>query len=420
MTEAKKAAIFILSLYFIFALTPFAFANVIINEIAWMGTTKSPNDEWIELFNNAPTPINLNGWKIESVGKKIAIDLNGQIPGWGFFLLERGDNDTLPNIRANLIYHGALGNDGMVLKLFNDQGQVVEEIDCADHWFAGDNKTKQTMARKNPEETASNPLNWGSSQDAEGTPVLKNNFASAPSSSQILIDRKESIEEKQEDPKQPSIPMVISKTQDIYPIGIIFNEILPAPKGSDAESEWLELYNTNKFTVDLSGWQIRDKVGAVKKHIFPQGGEVLGYSYLIVTRPQTNITLQNTGDGLELLNPRGIIVDQIDYQKPPTGQSWNKTVDGSWKWSAALTPGKPNIITNQIAAAQSDKTNQITTSPAALTIKPNNEELLASLNTSAKKPSRPMLNFLIGLGVAAISAIAVLVIKKNNIARNYD
>ena len=46
-------------LFFIALLTPFssvfAFAplEIIINEIAWMGTENSSTDEWIELYNNS-------------------------------------------------------------------------------------------------------------------------------------------------------------------------------------------------------------------------------------------------------------------------------------------------------------------------------------------------------------------------------
>ena len=36
--------------------------DVVISEIAWMGSTSSSTDEWLELHNNTATAIDLTGW----------------------------------------------------------------------------------------------------------------------------------------------------------------------------------------------------------------------------------------------------------------------------------------------------------------------------------------------------------------------
>lgn len=38
--------------------------DVVINEVAWMGTAASSSDEWIELYNTTDLPINIEGWSI--------------------------------------------------------------------------------------------------------------------------------------------------------------------------------------------------------------------------------------------------------------------------------------------------------------------------------------------------------------------
>ena len=43
----------------------FAKADIIISEIAWMGTTVSANYEWIELQNTGSSSVNLSGWTLE-------------------------------------------------------------------------------------------------------------------------------------------------------------------------------------------------------------------------------------------------------------------------------------------------------------------------------------------------------------------
>lgn len=135
--------------------------RIIINEIAWMGTKSSYSDEWIELYNTKEASIDLNGWTLKSFNEKIRIELVGQIKPKSYFLLERTDDETIPSIKADQIYTGALNNNGNHLILsFN--GVVMDEINCFNGWFAGDNKTKQTMEK--------GLNNWHHSKNPEGTP----------------------------------------------------------------------------------------------------------------------------------------------------------------------------------------------------------------------------------------------------------
>ena len=60
----------------------FCSANIIINEISWMGNEDSHYNEWLELFNNSSTTININNWKIEG---GLEINLKGEIKPKGFF-----------------------------------------------------------------------------------------------------------------------------------------------------------------------------------------------------------------------------------------------------------------------------------------------------------------------------------------------
>jgi len=150
------------------------YLDVVINEIAWMGTENSSNDEWIELYNNSSSPINMSGWKIISNNKTPNITLKNKIPSKGFFILERTDDTTLSGIEANLIYKGSLNNNGEYLKLINANGKIIDEIDCSKEWFFGDNETKKTMERINTLINGNNLANWQTSKDSGGTPNNKN------------------------------------------------------------------------------------------------------------------------------------------------------------------------------------------------------------------------------------------------------
>ena len=121
--------------------------SIIINEIAWMGTNTSAHDEWIELYNNTALDIDLSGWKLIAKDGTPKIILNDQILAKGFFILERTSDESAPNVSANQIYTGALSNKGEYLQLIDTHGNVVDELNCVESWFAGNNKTKQTMEK---------------------------------------------------------------------------------------------------------------------------------------------------------------------------------------------------------------------------------------------------------------------------------
>ena len=314
--------------------------DVVINEIAWMGTSVSYNDEWIELYNTTDSLINLDGWFIIHFTQKgeqgSTFDLGGTIPAHGFYLLERTDDNSVPNITADKIYTGPLNNNGELLQLSDEQGTIIDLIDCIDGgWFAGDNKTKQTMERIGPDSLGSEPENWQTSQNPGGTPKAKNSVAiEASSEEQIIKPEPEPELLSQEEPQ----PKLIT-----YPSGIVINEILPSPEGPDEEEEWIELFNQNDFEVDITGWQIQDIVGKTKIYTFLEGTKIASQGFLVLPRPESKITLNNDGDGLNLIQPDEKIVDTITYEKAPKGESYNR-IDLKWIWSSILTPGVLNQI----------------------------------------------------------------------------
>jgi hypothetical protein len=140
--------------------------SVIFSEIAWMGTTASANKEWIELYNNADSLINLEGWKIVAGDGIPKINLTGQIVPNGFYLLERTRDDSVPGVVAQQIYAGALENNGENLRLFDEKGNLMDEIRSENGWPGGDNSTKQTLVREGS--------SWSTSAAVGGSPGGKN------------------------------------------------------------------------------------------------------------------------------------------------------------------------------------------------------------------------------------------------------
>ncbi len=333
---------------------------VIINEIAWMGTINSTNDEWIELYNTTNEEINLEGWVLVAQDGTPEINLTGVIAAGGYFLLERTDDTSVPDAQADLIYVGALGNSGEKLELKDANGNVIDLIDFGDGWQFGDNTTKQTMEREKD-------LSWQTSAEIGGTPRAKNGEYSQSSppegvcgdgnlddseecddgnvengdacSSECKIENDSQDqnsnngdsgnEQKAEDNKSEESKS--GRSSNVYKVkngDIVINEFVSDP--SDDDIEWIELYNTlYDQDIDLENWYIKEGSGAITKlkGVISRSGE---NKYFVIEKPRGN--LNNKGDLIALFDSDDELIDQVYY--------------GNWEGRASNAPfaNDPNSV----------------------------------------------------------------------------
>lgn len=144
-------------------------AAVVINEIAWMGSTENSNAEWIELFNDGNDAVSLTGWTITSAGTAPNITLTGTISAGGYYLLERTSDASVSSVSAHQIYTGALANGGDTLTLKDSTGVAKDTVVGGTSWSAvgGDNTTKNTPQRNGSTWSTGNPT--PGSQNVSGT-----------------------------------------------------------------------------------------------------------------------------------------------------------------------------------------------------------------------------------------------------------
>ncbi|MBX4189890.1 lamin tail domain-containing protein [Candidatus Parcubacteria bacterium] len=136
--------------------------RVVINEIAWMGTESSANDEWIELYNDSGYAVKLTGWMLKALDGSPSISLEGTIQAHGYYLIERTDDTTVLDVSADLVSafgHG-LSNAGENLILIDNHNEIMDQVDCSGGWFAGDNTSKSSMERKSAESLGGASGNW--------------------------------------------------------------------------------------------------------------------------------------------------------------------------------------------------------------------------------------------------------------------
>jgi phosphatidylserine/phosphatidylglycerophosphate/cardiolipin synthase-like enzyme len=134
--------------------------DVVVSEIAWMGTTTSSSDEWIELYNNTVTTVNLTGWTLSATDGTPTIALSGQIPPRSHFLLERTDDSTVTDVEADLIYSGGLENAGEALTLHDGATVAIDRITCDAGWFSGHDRARVPMMRVDTRSSGEEAANW--------------------------------------------------------------------------------------------------------------------------------------------------------------------------------------------------------------------------------------------------------------------
>jgi len=246
--------------------------KIIINEVAWMGTSNSANDEWIELKNISGSQIDLTSWQLIDQGEQIKINfasINGsKIIGPGqFILLERTDDNSVPNITADLIYTGILSNTNEGLRLFDNNCNLIDEVlansgSDGKQWPAGDNTAKQTMERKSD-------LTWQTSTNAGGTPKAANSSGyvsyGGGGGSSASINGSTSENQQQS-------------------LKILINEIQITGGTGKPDNDFIELYNPNSASVDISGWKLRKRTqGGTESSIkvFGAGKSISGHDYFL-------------------------------------------------------------------------------------------------------------------------------------------
>jgi phosphatidylserine/phosphatidylglycerophosphate/cardiolipin synthase-like enzyme len=158
--------------------------TAVINEVAWMGTTTSYNDEWIELYNASSSSLSLDGWVLEAQDGSPSIPLSGSVESNDYFLLERTSDSTISEVSSDQIYTGSLGNSNEILYLKDASGVVVDEVDS---WYAGDNTTKATMERSDSASSGTSGASWSTSTASYsggfGTPKAPNSQSAPPADS---------------------------------------------------------------------------------------------------------------------------------------------------------------------------------------------------------------------------------------------
>lgn len=327
--------------------------TVDINEVCWMGSSKSASDEWLELKNNSDQNIDLTGWTLKAASSTPSINLVGKILANDYFLFERTDDNSVPNVQADQIYIGALSNAGENLELRDAQNNLIDFVEAKNGWPAGDNVANLTMERKTDG-------GWQNSLVAGGTPKSINNYqlsinngdanaistasTTAITTSQSTTTIQSNINQTiSQNNNSVATTTTASSTQINYDYSndILITEILPNPAGDDGLGEFFEVYNRGTQPVDLIGWQLK---AGVKKFEF-KNTIIYPKNYYAVFRLLSGLVLKNSSSTIQLFQPlKTTAMQTINYGIAKSGQSFSLNEDGTWQWTNKPTPGMTNAF----------------------------------------------------------------------------
>ena len=320
--------------------------SVIINEVAWAGTTSSlSGDEWIELYNSTNASINITGWTLKAADGTPSITLNGTIPAGGYFLLEKDDDNTVSDILADQVYTGELSNSGETLTLSDAANKVIDTANGnGGSWPAGSSSTYGTMERTST--SADSDSIW-----LTNTGVVKN--GKNANGGDILGTPKKSnspLPTPTPTPDKTATPTPRPPTATIPPRPII-NEILARPEfdwnqdgSTDVFDEFIEIKNLTAVEITLNGWKLSTVDGdtfSLPDAKLKPGDRIVFYG------KQTNILLSDGGETLRLSDSSGKIYDAFTYTVARTeDRSFCRLPDGnpgnSWFEDCIPTPNLTN------------------------------------------------------------------------------
>ena len=342
---------------------------IVISEVQ-PGTQSSSGDEFVELYNNTETDLDISGWTLyyksatgTSWSKKATIAPGSTIAAHGFWVLASV-------ISANSQFNSGLAQTGGNLQLRDNAGTTADQF----AWGNGDSPLGSVAPAPASDEVLARDFD-----DATQTMINSDNNFNDFSLSTTATPG--------------GIPVVVTaagndQSSDTSPASypsIVVNELLPNPASpqTDGSDEFVELYNPTGADVSLTGWSLRDgggKIFELKDKTIPAGG------YLTLYSKETGISLNNTGDTVSLIAPDGSTLDTTpDYGNAKEGMSWG-LVNGEWTWTTGPTPSAANsaAYVEPNGAAAKAAASKKTTAKKAAAAKASKAKAAASKNPVAK------------------------------------
>ncbi|OIO52017.1 hypothetical protein AUJ78_01875 [Candidatus Peregrinibacteria bacterium CG1_02_41_10] len=248
--------------------------------------------EWIELYNTEKEDVNLDNWVLTDGTDEYVLPVGTKIGSGSFLIFDRPTTGiTIANYGSETLQ--LISPEGAVRSETLRNGSFAEGATWAYFVEAGWKMTG--TATQGNENVYSTPPSTGNSR--------QNPYFYATSNLEGSGDGCETA---------------------FYRSEIYLSEIMPSPVGADETGEWIELYNAENHWVDLGCFILDDKEGGSSPYKIPARVGIPARGFLVLTRPETGLALNNNGDEVRLFNPLNILLDSVKYEKAYEGKSYGR------------------------------------------------------------------------------------------------
>ena len=268
--------------------------------------------DWIELHNTGSSSVSLNGWYItdrySSLNTAKSLP-NIELPpdGYCVFYADKAYTGT-----DYFCLPFGISRQGETLYLFDSSGELMSTLQVP---------------------SLEKDVSWAKGLDGEFAFCLEPTPGKANTTD--LVQHIPDSMKKQSGVKERS------------PIRLYINEVSSVSTKSDPD--WIELYNPNDTSVDLTGFSLSDSDSNPQKGIL---GELSipakGYLVLLCDRdadPSTGISafsISSGGERLSMWDDQGLLIDVVDVPMLRAGIVYARTDDGGYGYCMTPTPGAAN------------------------------------------------------------------------------
>jgi beta-lactamase superfamily II metal-dependent hydrolase len=332
--------------------SPGGSSGVIFSEIYYDTVGTDADEEWIELYNNTGATVDIGGWTItdnNGTGATFTIPAGNTIAAGTYFTIAHNSAGFNALYGYDADIYGSipfLNNDGDALLLKDGTGGLVDTV----AWEGG--------------ASSGIPDGWGSSTDPSAPTGSTIERTDPGVDTDTYADWSTAANNGDPQTQATSTP----PTPDV-----VFSEIYYDTVGTDADEEWIELYNNTDAAVDIGGWVITDNNGTGASYTIPAGTTIAAGTYLTIAHNSTGFYalygydadvygsipfLNNDGDTLIMTDDSAAVVDTVAWE----GGASSGIPDG-WGSTSAPSAATGYTIVRTDPAVDTDTYADWTTAP---------------------------------------------------------
>lgn len=338
----------------------------------------SSSGQFITLYNATDTVLDMSKYQLQyfnnyDLGKSTSsklISLSGTVPPHGYFMINDSLFTLCYQLTVDSLSLGLSSTSGLVEILAFEQpspgGSVIPVLQDYVGWSKTAASGPQTLPantnaflQRQPVNAANNPSvsvpgagSWQTVQPDAANPcnLVGGNGLSPVSTglNQLLLGSEPpaTILAAEDNGSGTAALTAVMPAADIGLMAPKVTEILPNPNGTgnDATEEFIELYNPNPVSFDLSGFGLQVGSTTLRTYIFAAGTSLPAGGFKAFYSAITGLSLSNSGSQVKLLDPFGNSIAAAEaYSTAKDGQAW-ALANGKWYWTTKLTPDAANII----------------------------------------------------------------------------